>query len=180
MEEAAGALAPSSPATFESAIVPHLEAAYTLARHLTRDPHDAEDAVQEACLRALRYFGSFHGADARAWLLTIVRNRCLTLQRRRRADASASFDELVHSDEASSEPSDAVAARVFLRASLESALRRLPREYRDVILLRALRELSYREIGELVGAPIGTVMSRLFRARQRLRHELASALRESA
>ncbi len=165
---------------FEKTIVPHLQAAYALARRLTRDPHDAEDAVQEACLRALRYFGSFQGTDARAWLLTIVRNWCITLQRRRRADTLTPFDELIHSDEASSDPSDVAAGRAFLRASLEDALRRLPREYRDVIILRELRELSYREIGELVGAPIGTVMSRLFRARQRLRQELASTLADSA
>ena len=162
-------------AGFETAILPHLDAAYTLARYLMRDPHDAEDAVQDACLRALRYFHTFRGGDARAWLLAIVRNRCHSLRndrRNRRDGGTVVFDEELHSDEADAEPADAVTLRAAAHESLEEALRRLPEEFREVIVLRELQDLSYREISEVVGAPIGTVMSRLSRARQRLQHAL--------
>jgi RNA polymerase sigma-70 factor (ECF subfamily) len=167
-------------ASFEAVILPHLDAAYTLARYLMRDPHDAEDAVQDACLRALRYFDTFRGGDARAWLLAIVRNRCLSLrdERRGRRDRSAVvFDEALHSDETDTEPADAATLRMATREALEDALRRLPEEFREVIVLRELQEMSYREISEITGVPIGTVMSRLSRARQRLQHALG---RESA
>ena len=167
-------------ASFEAAILPHLDAAYTLARYLMRDPHDAEDAVQDACLRALRYFDTFRGGDARAWLLAIVRNRCLSLrdERRGRRDRSAVlFDETLHSDETDAEPTDAATLRMATREALDDALRRLPEEFREVIVLRELQEMSYREISEITGVPIGTVMSRLSRARQRLQHALG---RESA
>lgn len=162
-------------ASVEAAILPHLDAAYTLARYLMRDPHDAEDAVQDSCLRALRYFQTFRGGDARAWLLAIVRNRCHSLRsdRRNRRDASAVvFDEELHSKEAEAELADAATLRAATRESLEEAVRRLPEEFREVIVLRELQELSYREISEVVGVPIGTVMSRLSRARQRLQHAL--------
>lgn len=167
-------------ASFEAVILPHLDAAYTLARYLMRDPHDAEDAVQDACLRALRYFDTFRGGDARAWLLAIVRNRCLSLrdERRGRRDRSAVlFDETLHSDETDTEPADAATLRMATREALDDALRRLPEEFREVIVLRELQEMSYREISEITGVPIGTVMSRLSRARQRLQHMLG---RESA
>jgi RNA polymerase sigma-70 factor (ECF subfamily) len=167
-------------ASFEAAILPHLDAAYTLARYLMRDPHDAEDAVQDACLRALRYFDTFRGGDARAWLLASVRNRCLSLrdERRGRRDRSAVlFDETLHSDETDAEPTDAATLRMATREALDDALRRLPEEFREVIVLRELQEMSYREISEITGVPIGTVMSRLSRARQRLQHALG---RESA
>jgi RNA polymerase sigma-70 factor (ECF subfamily) len=162
-------------ASFEAAILPHLDAAYTLARYLMRDPHDAEDAVQDACLRALRYFDTFRGGDARAWLLAIVRNRCHTIRQDRRNvrdRAAVVFDETLHTDESDAEPADAAALRVATRESLEEALRRLPEEFREVIVLRELQELSYREIGEITGVPIGTVMSRLSRARHRLQRVL--------
>jgi RNA polymerase sigma-70 factor (ECF subfamily) len=167
-------------ASFEAVILPHLDAAYTLARYLMRDPHDAEDAVQDACLRALRYFDTFRGGDARAWLLAIVRNRCLSLrdERRGRRDRSAVvFDEMLHSDETDAEPTDAATLRMATREALDDALRRLPEEFREVIVLRELQEMSYREISEITGVRIGTVMSRLSRARQRLQHALG---RESA
>jgi RNA polymerase sigma-70 factor (ECF subfamily) len=167
-------------ASFEAVILPHLDAAYTLARYLMRDPHDAEDAVQDACLRALRYFDTFRGGDARAWLLAIVRNRCLSLrdERRGRGDRSAVvFDETLHSDESGAESADAATLRMATREALDDALRRLPEEFREVIVLRELQEMSYREISEITGVPIGTVMSRLSRARLRLQHALG---RESA
>jgi RNA polymerase sigma-70 factor, ECF subfamily len=160
-------------ARFEAAILPHLDAAYTLARYLTRDPHDAEDAVQDACLRALRYFDTFRGGDARAWLLAIVRNRCYTLRHRRRDASATVFDEELHSGAVDAEPADAAALRTSARESLEAALRRLPEEFREVIVLRELQGLSYKEISEVAGVPIGTVMSRLSRARERLQHALA-------
>jgi RNA polymerase sigma-70 factor (ECF subfamily) len=169
-------------ASFEAVILPHLDAAYTLARYLLRDPHDAEDAVQDACLRALCYFDTFRGGDARAWLLAIVRNRCLSLrdERRGRRDRSAVvFDETQHSDESDAEPTDAATLRTATREVLEDALRRLPEEFREVIVLRELQEMSYREISEIVGVPIGTVMSRLSRARQRLQHALGQESAET-
>ena len=153
---------------FEAAILPHLDAAYTLARYLTRDPHDAEDAVQDACLRALRYFDTFRGGDARAWLLAIVRNRCYSLRDQRRDASAVLFDEALHSEAVDIEPADAAALRGATRESLDAALRRLPEEFREVIVLRELQGLAYREISEVTGVPIGTVMSRLSRARQRL------------
>ena len=162
-------------ASFEAAILPHLDAAYTLARYLMRDPHDAEDAVQDAVLRALRYFDTFRGGDARAWLLAIVRNRCHSLRydrRNIRDRAAVAFDEALHSDETDAEPADAALLRAASREALEEALRRLPEEFREVIVLRELQQLSYREISEIIGVPIGTVMSRLSRARQRLQHAL--------
>jgi RNA polymerase sigma-70 factor (ECF subfamily) len=164
---------------FEAIILPHLDAAYTLARYLTRDPHDAEDAVQDACLRALRYFDTFRGGDGRAWLLAIVRNRCYSLRRKRRDDLAVEFDDELHSEAGDVAPADAAALRAAARESLEEALRRLPEEFREVIVLRELRGLSYKEISEVAGVPIGTVMSRLSRARQRLQHALGPASEES-
>jgi RNA polymerase sigma-70 factor (ECF subfamily) len=159
-------------ARFEATILPHLDAAYTLARYLTRDPHEADDAVQDACLRALRYFDTFRGGDARAWLLAIVRNRCYSLRHQRRDASTVAFDEALHSETVDVETADAAALRTAARESLEEALRRLPEEFREVIVLRELRGLSYKEISEVAGVPIGTVMSRLSRARQRLQHAL--------
>lgn len=163
---------PTQLARFEATVLPHLDAAYTLARYLTRDPHDAEDAVQDACLRALRYFDTFRGGDGRAWLLSIVRNRCYTLRHRRRATLDTEFDEELHSEAVEVEASDAAALRASAREVLEDALGRLPDEFREAIVLRELEGLSYKEISEVVGVPVGTVMSRLSRARQRLQHAL--------
>jgi RNA polymerase sigma-70 factor (ECF subfamily) len=161
-------------ARFEAAVLPHLDAAYTLARYLTHDRHDAEDAVQDAYLRALRYFGGFRGGDGRTWILAIVRNSCQTLRRHRRRDALATeFDEEVHGEAAGAEETDAAALRGSARDSLLEALRRLPVEFREVLVLRELQGLSYKEIGEVAGVPVGTVMSRLSRARHRLQQLLA-------
>jgi RNA polymerase sigma factor (sigma-70 family) len=174
-----GPLEPSELARFEAAVLPHLDAAYTLARYLTRDRHDAEDAVQDAYLRALRYFDGFRGGDSRAWLLAIVRNSCYTLRQRHRREArSTEFDEEVHTDEADVEAADAALLRGATRASLEEALLQLPREFREVIVLRELQGLTYKEISEVAGVPVGTVMSRLARARQRLQRALGPYLEE--
>jgi RNA polymerase sigma-70 factor (ECF subfamily) len=155
-------------ARFEAAVLPHLDAAYTLARYLTRNPHDAEDVVQDACLRALTYFDSFRGdggTTARAWLLTIVRNTAFTWRRRHRADALATeFDETQHSKVDVDDRPD--------RELLARALDRLAPEFREVIVLREIEGLSYKEIGDVAGVPVGTVMSRLSRARARLQEAL--------
>jgi RNA polymerase sigma-70 factor, ECF subfamily len=145
-------------------MLPHLDAAYAVARQLTRDRHDAEDVVQEAYLRALRYFEGFRGAseDSRAWLLTIVRHTCYSARRRGMDRAETiEFDDRLHSS--------AIGVDEDQRLTIEQALARLPYEAREVIVLRELEGLSYKEIAEAIGAPIGTVMSRLARARDRLR-----------
>jgi RNA polymerase sigma-70 factor (ECF subfamily) len=161
-------------AQFERAIIPHLDAAYNLARWLTRDDHDAEDVVQEACLRAYQFFGGFHGDDGRAWLLTIVRNTCYTwLERNRPRQPVTPFDEEKHSatDPSASPPSLAVRSEDRLR--LRQALEGLPPESREVLVLREFEGFSYKDIARIAGIPQGTVMSRLARARERLQQTLA-------
>ena len=154
---------------FEEAVMPHLDAAYNLARWLMRNEADAQDMVQEAYLRALRFFDSFHGTDARAWLLTIVRNTCYTwLKRSRSQELSGDFDEVVLTKE-SDEPDPETSHVLKVRAQLvNEAIEKLPIEFREVVILRELEELSYKEIASITGIPIGTVMSRLSRARKRL------------
>ena len=154
---------------FEEAVMPHLDAAYNLARWLTRNESDAQDMVQEAYLRALRFFGGFHGDDARAWLLTIVRNTCYTwLKRNKSAELSGDFDEVVLAIE-SSEPDPEVSHVLKVQKQMiNEAIEKLPIEFREVVILRELEELSYKEIASITGIPIGTVMSRLSRARKRL------------
>lgn len=166
---------------FERTILPHLDDAYTLARYLLRDEHDAQDVVQDAVLRALRYFDGYRDGDARAWLLTIVRNCCLTFQRRHRADRLTvpfAGDET----ERLSDPieSDTLAIQRSERAVLERAIATLPTEFREVIVLREIEDMSYKEISEVVGVPIGTVMSRLARARKRLAAALGLGVQEAS
>ena len=167
---------------FESVVLPHLSAAYRLARYLTRNDADAEDVVQEAFLRALKYFGGFRGEGAsqsRAWLLAIVRNTTHTWQRRHRADASTTeFDETVHSEAITEEHPGSVFSRRDLRETLADALDHLPPDFREVIVLREIEGLSYKEISEVVDVPVGTVMSRLARARKRLQQALIASDRE--
>ncbi len=160
---------------FERVVLPLLPSAYNLARWLTRSAHDADDVVQEAFLRAYRFFPSFRGTDARAWVLTIVRNACWTFLRASRArESAAPLEELDEpADTAASAEEDLV--RRAEGARLSRALDELPAEFREVLVLRELEELSYREIAEVVGIPAGTVMSRLCRARRRLQAALASA-----
>jgi RNA polymerase sigma-70 factor (ECF subfamily) len=155
---------------FERTIVPHLSAAYNLARWLMRDRDEAEDAVQEAYLRAFRFFDGFQGGDGRAWLLAVVRNTCLTWLGRNRAASSATveFDERTH--RTGDEPESVEKALIGNSRieSLRECVESLPVEYREVIVMREMEELSYREISEAASLPIGTVMSRLSRARARL------------
>ena len=163
-------------ARFEAVMLPHLDAAYTLARYLTRNAHDAEDVVQDACLRALTYFDGFRGEEgtsARAWLLAIVRNTAFSSMRRQSPDAVAlEFDEVQHSGAVTEEHPEAALLRSDAKETLGRALDRLAPEFREVIVLRELEGLSYKEISDVAGVPVGTVMSRLSRARARLREAL--------
>jgi RNA polymerase sigma-70 factor (ECF subfamily) len=161
---------------FEAAVLPHLDAAYTLARYLTRNEHDAEDVVQDACLRALKYFDGFRGEEgtsARAWLLAIVRNTAYTWGRRRGGEPIATeFDETQHSHAVADDHPEGELLRSAAQDALTRALDGLAPEFREVIVLRELQGLSYKEISDVAGVPIGTVMSRLSRARARLRDAL--------
>jgi RNA polymerase sigma-70 factor, ECF subfamily len=163
---------------FERLVLPHLDDAYTLARYLLRDQHEAQDAVQDAALRALRYFETYRDGDARAWLLAIVRNCCLTRQRRSQTErANISFVDdvdIAHEERGT----DARAIEQSERAALQRALAALPDEFREVIVLREVQGLTYREISDVVGVPIGTVMSRLARGRRRLAAALGFGARE--
>jgi RNA polymerase sigma-70 factor, ECF subfamily len=167
---------PSELERFETVVMPHLSAAHGLARYLLRNDADADDVVQEAFLRALRHFDGFRGdaaAGSRPWLLTIVRNVAYTWQRRHRSDAvTTEFDESIHSDTADAGLPGSSLARQESRETLAQALDRLPPDLREVILLREIEGLSYKEIGSVVDVPIGTVMSRLSRARKRLQDAL--------
>jgi RNA polymerase sigma-70 factor (ECF subfamily) len=166
-------------ARFEEVALPHLDAAYNLARWLTGNIHDAEDVVQEAYLRALRFFGGYHGGDSRAWLLTIVRNAAYTwLRRNRIVDLTAEFDEQIHTSEETSASPEALVLEQADQKMLSSALAELPVNFREVLVLRELEGLSYKEIADVVGIPIGTVMSGLARARKRLRETLTQQAAE--
>jgi len=163
-------------ARFEQAFLPHLDAAYNLARWLTRSAQDARDLVQEAYLRAFEHYDSFRGDSARAWLLAIVRNTCYShLRRPAVSGESAEFDEQAHTAERAGEDPESLALAAEDRERLVQALEELPEESREVIVLRELEEMSYREIAGVTGMPVGTVMSRLARARERLRKQLTVA-----
>ncbi len=157
---------------FEQAVLPHMNAAYNLARWLLGSGPDAEDIVQESFLHAFKGFAKFRGGDGRAWLLTIVRNVCFTWLRKHRADSlTTEFDESLHS------PGEGGTSAEFTKhdidpAQLQAAIEQLPAEFREAIVLRELEGLSYKEIAEIAGVPIGTVMSRLARARRQLREIL--------
>src|SRR5438132_6437976 len=156
-----GAVPDQTVARFEQVVVPHMDAAYNLARWLTRNDHDAEDVVQEAYLRAFKFFGSFHGADARSWLLTIVRNTCYTWFRENRVqELTTSFDENIHSTEADPFDPEKLLLQSESGQLIKQALEDLPLEFREVLILRELEGLSYKAIAVIAGIPSGTVMSR--------------------
>ncbi|HTC35859.1 MAG TPA: sigma-70 family RNA polymerase sigma factor [Bryobacteraceae bacterium] len=157
---------------FELMVVPHLAAAYNLARWLTRNDHDAEDVVQESYLRAYRFFDGFHGADGRAWILAIVRNACYTWLQQNRRKPLAIEDETLEVEDPRPDP-EALHLGAVDQQLLRKAIEELPEEFREAIILRELEGMSYKEIGAITGVPIGTVMSRLARARQRLEKTLA-------
>lgn len=156
--------------SFEASMLPHMDAACNLARWLLHNEQDAQDVVQEAYLRAFRSFGNFRGSNGRAWLLTIVRNTSYSLLKKNRAaDLTTTFDEEIHAvgDEAAS-------PAILLEQSedarlIQAALDELPVEFREILVLRHLEDLSYKEIAEIARLAPGTVMSRLARARARLK-----------
>ena len=163
---------------FATLVLPHLDAAYNLARWLLRDEAAAEDAVQEASMRAFRYFDSLRGEDARPWLLGIVRNTCFTqLERQRNGPELVEFDDeqfeaaLGAAERGSADPA-ARLQRQQARAQVDAALRALSPALREVIVLREFDDLEYAQIAKIVAVPIGTVMSRLSRAREKLRGAL--------
>ena len=161
---------------FEQAVMPHLDAAYNLARWLVRNTHDAEDVVQEAFLRAFKFFGGFQGGDARPWLLKIVRNTSYSfLEKNRPAMLAEEFDERVHAQDLPAPDAETTMVRTVESRMLREALEELPVTFREVLVLRELEGLSYKGIAELVGIPIGTVMSSLARGRERLREALLRA-----
>jgi len=167
-------------ARFKDLVLPHLDAGYNLARWLSRDGDDAEDVVQDACLRALKYAGSLHGTDARAWFLTIVRHAFYDWCRRNRP-AEIAHDDGAAVDAAVANPAsgpEQMAMRGAESRALSDALAELPLQYREVLVLRELEELSYKQIAHIVEIPIGTVMSRLARGRGMLqRSPLLHAIR---
>ena len=156
---------------FETHVFPHMGAAYNLARWLTRNDHDAEDVVQEAYLRAFRFWESFHGADARAWLLAIVRNTCFTWLQQNRKPSLELVEDMPDLKSAQANPEALLLANVDAE-TLRRAVEELPLEFREAIVLRELEGFSYKEISSITSAPIGTVMSRLARARTRLQKAL--------
>jgi RNA polymerase sigma-70 factor, ECF subfamily len=159
---------------FEHEILPHLDAAYSLARFLLRNDQDAEDAVQEAALRAFRFFGDFRGGNVRGWFLRIVRNTAYTILRRVHAhDADVVFDEELHTPTVAQAVVAAGLDYQHDRDTVRAAIEQLPVEFREAITLRELEDCSYKEIADIAGVPIGTVMSRLSRARAQLQQILS-------
>ncbi len=167
-------------ARFEQVVLPHLDAAYNMARWLTRNAPDAEDVVQEACLRAFKSFASFRGGDGRPWLIAIVRNTCYTwMQRNRSRELATPFDEMDVVDSEGCNPEELLMRGADVKL-LTRALEDLPVEYREVLVLRELEGLSYKEIADVADVPIGTVMSRLSRARNRLQQSLIGERKKEA
>lgn len=164
-------------------MLPHLGAAHSLARWLLRHPQDAEDAVQDALLKAYKAFDSYSGGSAMAWLLAIVRNTCLTMIERRRTESKVvNFQDVLQERDQTSpalrpDPTPLADARLMAeddRRRVHAAIAALPAQFREVLVLREFHDLNYREIADIVGAPVGTVMSRLSRARERLKDMLAA------
>ena len=167
---------PDQAGVFEQVVLPHLDAAYNLARWLVRNKHDAEDVVQEAYLRAFKFFGGYQGGDARAWVLKIVRNTSYTfLEKNRPADLAEEFDEKIHTAKAEQPDAEAALLQSADSRMLREALDELPVNFREVLVLRELEGMSYKEIAEVMDVPIGTVMSGLARGRGQLRELLLRA-----
>lgn len=153
---------------FEEVILPHLNAAHNLARWLTRNEQDAQDVVQESYLRAFRFFDSFRGRDGKSWLLAVVRNTCFTWRRQEKPSTQVPFDEVTHSvnvHEPNQEDSLVESSKIRV---LRDCIEMLPPDFREIIVMRELEEMSYRQISDVACLPVGTVMSRLSRARKRL------------
>ncbi len=164
-------------ASFEAMMLPHMDAAHNLARWLLRNEQDAQDIVQEAYLRAFKSFGGFHGSNGRAWLLTIVRNTAYTLLKKNRAvDLTTTFDEEIHAVGQESTSPATILEHAEDAELIKNAMEELPVEFREILTLRHQESLSYAEIGEILKIPIGTVMSRLARARGKLKEYLAARM----
>ena len=154
---------------FERQVLPHLDAAYNLARFLMRNDHDAEDVVQESSMKAFRFFEGFRGENGRAWFLSIVRNTAFTaLKRNRMNEETVVFDEELHAAQIPALDAGLAIDRALDRQRVRAAIEQLPAEFREAITLRELEGMSYKEIADVAGVPIGTIMSRLARARRQL------------
>jgi RNA polymerase sigma factor (sigma-70 family) len=163
--------------SFEQAVLRHLDAAYNLARWLTHNNRDAKDVVQEAYLRAFRFFPGFRGGDARKWLMKIGRNTCYTwLHVNRPLQDATEFDENLFSPDSHAPNPEDVVLQNNSGTLVRKALEKLPLNFREVLVLRELEGMSYREIADITGMPAGTVMSSLSRARGRLRHVLTGVM----
>ena len=163
--------------SFEALMLPHLDAAHNLARWLLRNEQDAQDVVQEAYLRAFKSFGGFHGSNGRAWLLTIVRNTSYTLLKKNQAvDLTTTFDEELHASGQECVSPETILERSEDAALIREAMDELPAEFREILTLRHQEGLSYKEIADVAQIPPGTVMSRLARARAKLREYLAARI----
>jgi len=166
--------APATGESFDEVILPHLDAAFRLARWQMRNEHDAEDVVQEASLRALRYFRTFSGGNGRAWFLRIVRNTCWSWRGQSVQPLSDPFDEEQHSGVQSASDPETLLLQTDDVTSIERAMCNLPDRFRELLVLRELEGLSYRELADEMGIPMGTVMSSLSRARQAFRAALTT------
>jgi RNA polymerase sigma-70 factor, ECF subfamily len=165
--------------SFDEVVLPHLDAAYRLARWLMPNEQDAEDVVQEASLRALRYFRTFTGGNGRAWFLRIVRNMCAGWRGHRFQAATDPFDEEEHSSGQPASDPETLLLRSDDVMLIERAMSNLPDRFRELLVLRELKGLSYRELADVMDIPIGTVMSTLSRARQAFRSALDNDLKQS-
>jgi len=164
-------------ASFEAMMLPCMDAAHNLARWLLRNEQDAQDVVQEAYLRAFRSFAGFRGSNGRAWLLTIVRNTAYTLLKKNRtADLTTAFDEEIHATGDESVSPATILEHAEDAELIKNAMDGLPAEFREILILRHQESLSYNEIGDILKIPIGTVMSRLARARGKLKQYLAASV----
>src|SRR6266699_1004375 len=164
-------------ASFEETMLPHMDAAHNLARWLLHNEQDAQDVVQEAYLRAFKSFGGFHGSIGRAWLLTIVRNTSYTLLKKNHAvDLTTPFDEEIHATAQESVSPETILERSEDAALIREAMDELPAEFREILTLRHQEDLSYKEIADIAQIPPGTVMSRLARARVKLKERLAARI----
>jgi RNA polymerase sigma-70 factor (ECF subfamily) len=176
-------------ARFEKSVLPHLDAAYNLARWLTRNDHDAQDVVQEAFVRALRFFDAVKGADSRPWLLAIVRNTGYSWLEKNRPGEIVALDDagliasdvetLGHAAPAESNP-EVILLQSANRKLVNQALEDLPVGYREVLVMRELEDLSYKEIAAIAGIPIGTVMSRLARGREQLKRSIEIRMKRAS
>jgi RNA polymerase sigma-70 factor, ECF subfamily len=164
--------------SFEALMLPHLDAAYNLAKWLLRNEQDAQDVVQEAFLRAFKSFGGFHGSNGRAWLLTIVRNTSYTLLKKNRAvDLTTHFDEEIHTAGHQSVSPATILEHSENAELIREVMDELPAEFREILTLRHQEDLSYKEIADIAQIPPGTVMSRLARARGGLKERLAARMK---